>query len=110
MDSKKVSEQTESLINDIPDVKIKTISDKGIERFSYDNTIVRNFAYVKMHLGALLKRSGYNSLFCIGILNGLLPCGLVYLGIAGAINTGSAVYGAGFMAAFGLGTVPAMLL
>lgn len=50
------------------------------------------------------------SLFFIGVLNGLLPCGMVYLGIAGAVATGSALEGSLFMAAFGLGTLPAMAL
>jgi len=49
------------------------------------------------------------SLLFIGLLNGLLPCGLVYLGIAGSIATGDALNGALFMIAFGLGTFPAML-
>ncbi len=49
------------------------------------------------------------SLLLIGILNGFLPCGLVYLGIAGAAATGDALKGALFMAVFGLGTFPAML-
>ncbi|MCE3278638.1 MAG: hypothetical protein K0S44_829 [Bacteroidetes bacterium] len=49
------------------------------------------------------------SLFLIGTLNGLLPCGLVYLGIAGSISAGSSLNGALFMAGFGLGTFPAMM-
>jgi sulfite exporter TauE/SafE len=53
--------------------------------------------------------SSYSSLFTIGLLNGLLPCGLVYLGIAGAIATGDSIKGGIFMMLFGLGTVPAML-
>jgi sulfite exporter TauE/SafE len=44
----------------------------------------------------------------IGLLNGLLPCGLVYLALASAVAAGSAVNGAAFMAFFGLGTLPAM--
>jgi len=42
------------------------------------------------------------SLFTIGILNGLLPCGLVYVAIAGAINTNSFYDGILFMIFFGL--------
>ncbi|MGZ5136120.1 MAG: sulfite exporter TauE/SafE family protein, partial [Flavitalea sp.] len=42
--------------------------------------------------------------------NGLLPCGLVYIGIAGAMSTGDILKGTLFMAFFGLGTVPVMLL
>jgi uncharacterized protein len=56
-----------------------------------------------------LKDSGWHSLFMIGLLNGLLPCGLVYAAIAGAIATGSAASGAIFMMAFGMGTVPVMM-
>lgn len=51
-----------------------------------------------------------SSLFLIGLLNGLLPCGLVYMGIAGSIATGDILKGSLFMAAFGIGTLPAMIL
>lgn len=64
---------------------------------------------VKSRLAKLFRKSSYSSLFFIGSLNGLLPCGLVYLGVAGAIATGSSLSGSLFMAAFGLGTLPAML-
>lgn len=49
------------------------------------------------------------SMLFIGILNGLLPCGFVYLGLGGAAALGSAADGAVYMAMFGLGTVPVML-
>ena len=49
------------------------------------------------------------SLFLIGLLNGLLPCGLVYVAIAGAINTNAIVSGIVYMVIFGLGTIPVML-
>lgn len=58
----------------------------------------------------LFERSSLQSLFLIGSLNGLLPCGFVYLGLAGALAAGDTLKGAGFMAAFGLGTLPAMLV
>jgi uncharacterized protein len=57
----------------------------------------------------LRKRYGLTG-FLMGLLNGLLPCGLVYLGLAGALVTGSAADGALYMATFGAGTLPAMLL
>ncbi|MBI2271109.1 MAG: sulfite exporter TauE/SafE family protein [Bacteroidetes bacterium] len=53
------------------------------------------------------NRSLYSRYF-IGTLNGLLPCGLVYMGIAGAMATGNSASGALFMAIFGLGTFPVM--
>ena len=58
----------------------------------------------------LFKERSYKALLLIGIGNGLLPCGLVYLAIAGAIGTGSVSLGALFMVLFGLGTIPMMLL
>jgi len=51
----------------------------------------------------------FSSLFFIGLANGLLPCGLVYIAIAGAIGTGEVVYGSLYMLMFGLGTIPMML-
>lgn len=46
----------------------------------------------------------------LGLLNGFLPCGFVYLGLATAINTSNAYQSALFMFVFGLGTTPLMLL
>lgn len=63
---------------------------------------------VKLQLGNLFNKNGLHFLFFIGLLNGLLPCGLVYLGIAGAIATGHYIRGAEFMFYFGIGTVPVM--
>ncbi|RVU02847.1 sulfite exporter TauE/SafE family protein [Mucilaginibacter limnophilus] len=65
------------------------------------------FAPFNRLLGYALKnRMGH--LF-IGMLNGLLPCGFVYLALVGAINTGSVTSSAFFMLWFGAGTVPLML-
>lgn len=56
-----------------------------------------------------LKRTSVEGLFFTGMLNGLLPCGLVYLAAAGAIAQDGWAAGALFMALFGLGTWPAMV-
>lgn len=63
---------------------------------------------LKTQLGNLFNKQGLHFLFFIGLLNGLLPCGLVYLGIAGALATGRFDTGAFFMFYFGLGTMPMM--
>lgn len=55
-----------------------------------------------------MNNANVPSFFAIGLMNGLLPCGLVYIAIAGAIATGSTLHGGLFMAAFGLGTIPSM--
>lgn len=78
-------------------------------RFRLTGVIYSSIGRLKNSLGTLLKKRSLHSLYFIGTLNGLLPCGLVYLGIAGAIATGNSLQGALFMALFGLGTLPAML-
>lgn len=48
--------------------------------------------------------------FPLGLLWGWLPCGLVYSALVSALTSGSALAGAGMMLAFGLGTLPNLLL
>jgi sulfite exporter TauE/SafE len=71
----------------------------------YTNTF---FTRIRMELGRLFTQKNNASLFIVGLLNGLLPCGLVYMAIAGAIAAGDIWKSALFMAAFGLGTLPVM--
>jgi sulfite exporter TauE/SafE len=78
-------------------------------RFKADKGIFSFVGKVKLSLGKLFTQRSYGSLFLIGLLNGLLPCGLVYVAIAAAIATGSSAGGALFMFIFGLGTLPMML-
>ena len=62
--------------------------------------------WLKRKFGQLLKSNSVRSVFIIGLLNGFLPCGLVYVALAGALTTGSLLYGTLYMAFFGLGTIP----
>jgi len=64
---------------------------------------------LKFRMSSLLKHRSLASLAALGLLNGLLPCGLVYVAAAGATATGTILSGAGYMAVFGAGTVPMML-
>lgn len=66
------------------------------------------FTRIRTQLGRLFTQKNNSSLFVIGLLNGLLPCGLVYMAVAGAIAAGDVGKSALFMAAFGLGTLPIM--
>jgi len=49
------------------------------------------------------------TLSIIGFLNAFLPCGFVYMALAGATGTGDIWKGAVFMALFGTGTIPALI-
>ena len=60
-------------------------------------------------MGQLFRTHKFSSLFSIGLLNGLLPCGLIYLAITSSFITGTSLKGGLFMLFFGLGTLPMML-
>jgi len=60
-------------------------------------------------MGRLYRSGGLGAMVLIGLLNGLLPCGFVYAALATALTAGSVAESMTFMAAFGLGTFPAML-
>ncbi len=64
---------------------------------------------LKSRMAAQLRSQKLGGWAGLGMLNGLLPCGLVYLALISSIATGSSVNGATYMLAFGLGTLPAMM-
>lgn len=53
-------------------------------------------------------KKSYVSVLMIGVLNGLLPCGMVYLALAGATAQSDLFHSISYMLLFGLGTIPAM--
>jgi len=63
---------------------------------------------LKQSMGRLLRQRSLTAMAMLGLLNGLLPCGLVYVACAGAAATSDFVSGVAYMAAFGAGTVPVM--
>ena len=63
---------------------------------------------VKMNLGKFMQKADYRSRFSTGILNGFLPCGMVYMALTASLAAGGIWQGATFMALFGLGTLPFM--
>lgn len=69
---------------------------------------MRLFNPVKKQLGKLLTQNRKN-LLLIGVLNGFLPCGLIYFALAASLTTSSITNSVIFMALFGLGTLPAMM-
>jgi sulfite exporter TauE/SafE len=61
-------------------------------------------------LRSLLTAPGHAAPLAFGVFNGFLPCPLVYAFAAEAASTAGALSGLLTMAAFGLGTFPAMLM
>lgn len=75
-------------------------------RFGLKTPAWRFVHFLKDTFKSLLQKCTLGSLFLLGAINGLLPCGLVYVAVAGAIASTHSVV---FMLAFGLGTLPMML-
>lgn len=75
-----------------------------LSTFRFVNNWVQNL------MSRFLKKPGVGYMFLLGTANGLLPCGLVYFAITGALATGSIGNAVLFMMLFGAGTFPAMFL
>ena len=58
----------------------------------------------------LMRTNSSLGMLFIGVLNGFLPCGLVYVALAAALAMGSIFGGMSYMALFGLGTLPVMFM
>lgn len=80
--------------------RIKAINLLGLNRI---------IGILKNSFAGAFKQHTMASMLLIGILNGLLPCGFVYIGITGAIAIGNPVESMLFMTMFGVGTIPVML-
>ena len=79
------------------------------KRAALSAPVVRLVARLKTAMSAQLRQRSLRSLTLLGMLNGLLPCGLVYVALAGAVSQGALLRGIAYMACFGLGTAPTML-
>ncbi len=54
----------------------------------------------------IYQNPGLRKTFLFGFANGIMPCGLVYLAVAGAVAQYSVFLGGSYMILFGLGTLP----
>ena len=74
------------------------------------NPLLKGFSLLKNALGKQLSKKTITSSLSIGFLNGFLPCGLVYTALFGALAMGNWRGSMTYMTAFGVGTIPLMLL
>ncbi|WP_333694607.1 sulfite exporter TauE/SafE family protein [Flavobacterium sp.] len=84
------------------------IPERKLAQYNFSKPIYRVISKVKSHLGAQFKRKTFDALFTMGLLNGFLPCGMVYAALFGAIAMQNEWMGATYMALFGVGTIPMM--
>jgi sulfite exporter TauE/SafE len=89
-------------------IVIILIPEKVFAKYNFSKPVFKLISKIKTTLGRQFKNKSYKSLFTIGLLNGFLPCGMVYVALFGAIAMQSESLGVLYMILFGLGTVPMM--
>lgn len=101
-------QQQMSIIAGILMIAIVLIPEKILARYNFSKPVYRVISKVKSSLGQQFKKKSYKALFTIGLLNGFLPCGLVYAALFGAIAMQNETLGVVYMVLYGLGTIPMM--
>jgi len=102
-------QQQLSIIVGILMILVALIPEKVFAKYNFSKPVYRLITKVKSSLGQQFKNKSYKSLFTIGLLNGFLPCGMVYVALFGAIAMQNVSLGIGYMILFGIGTIPMMV-
>jgi len=99
-------QQQLSIIVGILMIIVALVPEKVFAKYNFSKPVYKIISKVKSNLGQQFKNKSYKSLFTIGLLNGFLPCGMVYVAIFGAIAMQSVSLGISYMLLFGIGTIP----
>lgn len=97
-----------SIVAGIAMVCIAVVPGNFFAGYNFSRTAYKINGGLKAALGSRLRNRSFQAMFTAGVLNGLLPCGMVYAALFGALAMKSIPAAAGYMALFGLGTVPLM--
>jgi sulfite exporter TauE/SafE len=99
-------QQQLSIILGILMIVVAVVPEKVFAKYNFSKPVYSSIIKIKSSLGQHFKNKSYKSLFTIGLLNGFLPCGMVYVAIFGAIAMQSVSLGILYMILFGIGTIP----
>ncbi|HQA75441.1 sulfite exporter TauE/SafE family protein [Flavobacterium sp.] len=89
---------------------IAIVPEKKLAQYNFSKPIYKVISKLKSSLGKQFKKKTLDAMFSIGFLNGLLPCGLVYAALFGALAMQNVTLGITYMVLYGLGTIPMMSL
>lgn len=103
-------QQQLSIVVGIVMITIALVPEKTLAHYNFSKPVYRIISKVKSNLGKQFKNRSYKSFFTIGLLNGYLPCGMVYVALFGALAMPTILYSILYMLLFGLGTIPMMSL
>ncbi|MFC6095132.1 sulfite exporter TauE/SafE family protein [Flavobacterium qiangtangense] len=91
-------------------ILIVIIPENIFMKYNFSKPVFRLISKVKSALGSQFKKKTNSALFTIGLLNGFLPCGLVYVALFGALAMQGISLGVLYMVLYGFGTIPMMSL
>jgi uncharacterized protein len=89
-------------------IVIAVVPEKELAKYNFSKPIYRLISKVKSSLGQQFKSRSLKSFFTIGLLNGYLPCGMVYVALFGALAMPNISVSVLYMLLFGIGTIPMM--
>jgi uncharacterized protein len=82
---------------------------KKSERWITQTGLFGGVYKLKTSLGYFLKKGGTTAFFASGVLNGLLPCGMVYIALIASLALQDPLTGSIYMFFFGVGTIPMLI-
>lgn len=89
-------------------IAIVMVPEKWFAKHNFSKPVYSVISKIKTGLGSQFRRRSYKALFITGLLNGFLPCGLVYAALFGAIAMQGVTPGMAYMVLYGAGTIPLM--
>lgn len=89
-------------------ITIAVVPAKKFAKYNFARPIYTMISAVKAGLGSQFKRKSPDAFFMVGLFNGLLPCGLVYAALFGAIAMQNIGLSMLYMILYGAGTIPLM--
>ena len=84
--------------------------EKLFAQYNFSKPIYKIISQVKSSLGKQFKSKTPDAFLTIGLLNGFLPCGMVYAALFGAIAMQNEWLGVSYMLLYGFGTIPLMTI
>ena len=100
--------QTISIVLGVGLLLYVLLSKKFIKLNFYQRYFFKFNNVIKAKLSGMLKKQSNGALFITGLLNGLIPCGVVFIALQAALLQSSLANSMLFMLVFGLGTIPMM--
>lgn len=89
-------------------IVIVVVPEREFMKYNFSKPVYRLLSKIKSNLGNQFKRKSPDAFFTIGLLNGFLPCGLVYAALFGALAMQNLTLSVTYMILYGIGTIPMM--